>query len=155
MRPTSARVLVSAGVLGFVLGLLVARAAYASLPPLSAVTPFALLLLAVFEGVLAGVVRSRVRGVPGRRGPMHPLQVARAAALAKASSPTGALLLGGYVGLLTHVLPIGSPVAERDSLYAALSAVGAFGLLVCALLLERACRTPDDPADLPGLGSRS
>ena len=149
MRPTPVRALMSAGILGFALGLLVARVAYASLPPLSAVTPFALLLLAVFELSLAGVVRSRVRGVPGRSGPMHPLQVARAAALAKASSPTGALLLGGYLGLLAHVLPIGSQGARSDSLLAALSAAGALGLLVGALLLERACRTPDAEDDRP------
>ena len=44
---------------------------------------------------------------------MHPLQVARAVALAKASSAAGALLLGLYAGLFAWTFP------RRDELAAA------------------------------------
>ena len=56
------------------------------------------------------------------------------------------LLLGAYAGLLAWVLPRRDTlvVADRDALVAGLSAIAALGLVVAALLLERACRTPDE-----------
>ncbi len=74
------------------------------------------------------------------------MQVARAAVLAKASSTTGALLLGAYGGLFAWTLPRRGElaVAESDALVSGLTALAALALVVAALLLERACRTPDD-----------
>ncbi|MDP9436314.1 MAG: DUF3180 domain-containing protein, partial [Actinomycetota bacterium] len=70
-------------------------------------------------------------------------------ALAKASSPTGALLAGAYAGLLAHVLTLDAEQARADALVAGLSAAAALVLVGAALLLERACRTPDGPQPLP------
>ena len=130
--------------------------AYGALPSLPAYAPVTLVLLAVTEAGMSKVVRDRLthrRDARGRaRGrPLHPLQVARAAVLAKASSTAGAVLLGAYAGLFAWTLPRRAAlvVADRDSLVAGLSALSALGLVVAALLLERACRTPRDPDAAP------
>jgi hypothetical protein len=135
---------------------LLAALAYSSLPALPATAPVALGLLAAVELGMARVVRDRMAGRRAADGrplgrPLHPMQIARAAVLAKASSPTGAVLLGVYVGLLAHVLPRRDRFASwaNDALVAGASAAACLLLVVAALRLERACRTPDDE----GLGS--
>ena len=102
-------------------------------------------LIALFESGLAKVVADKVRG-HSRGSVMHPLQVARALVLAKASSAAGALLLGLYGGMFVWTFPRGDghPAVASDALVAALSAGAALLLVVGALLLERACRTPHD-----------
>lgn len=142
-------------VAGFaLLGYLLAAVAYSSLPELPPYAPVSLVLLTLAELGMAKVVRERLahRSRPGAR-PLHPLQVARAAALAKASSTAGAVLLGLYAGLLAWTLPRGSELlgAERDALVAGLSALSCLALVAAALVLERACRVPEDPQ----LGSRA
>ena len=156
MKETALRVLALCALVGGVAGYLLAEVVYSDLPPLPAYAPVTLVLLALVELGMARVVRDRVRGRarPGAR-PLHPLQVARAAALAKASSPAGSLLLGVYAGLLVWLLPREAEQARADALVCGIS-VGASLLLVAgALLLERACRTPRSPDDDRGLGSRA
>lgn len=155
MRPT--RLTTLAGlVLGFgVLAYVVAALAYGSLPVLPRYAPVSIALLAVVELAMAKVVRDRLqhrrddRGLPPAR-PLHPMQVARAAVLAKASSAGGAVALGVYAGLLGWTLPRRSTIAasEQDAAVAAVSVVACLVLVVAALVLERACRRPDaDPDD--------
>ena len=151
MRPTRVSTLALLA-LGFALvSYLVAELAYGSVPALPAFAPVSLVLLAVVEAGMARVVRDRLsgrRGPDGRpRGrPLHPMQVARAAVLAKASSPTGAVLLGAYAGLLAYVLPRRGELSSwgNDALVSGVSAAACLALVVAALLLERACRTPED-----------
>ena len=149
MRPTRISTLaVLAGVLAL-LAYLLAEVAYGELQVLPWFAPVSLVLLAIVEAGMAKVIRDRLvgrRGADGRpRGrPLHPMQVARAAVLAKASSPTGAVLLGAYVGLLAYVLPDHDRL-RNDVVVSALSALACLALVVAALLLERACRTPSDP----------
>ena len=139
-------------VVGFgVLAWVVAAVAYGSLPVLPRYAPVSVVLLTVVELGMAKVVRDRLhrrrddRGRPRGR-PLHPMQVARAAVLAKASSAGGAVLLGVYGGLLSWTLPRRDELvaSEQDALVAGLSAVACLGLVVAALLLERVCRLPDD-----------
>ena len=166
MTPTRPAVLLAL-VAGFaVLGYLLADLAYGSVPSLPVSAPVTLALLAVAEAGMAKVVRDRVRqrrdaaGRPPRR-PLHPVQVARAAALAKASSPAGAVALGVYSGLFAWTAQRRDVLAaaERDVAVSGLSALAALALVAAALLLERACRVPevsdDDPDDEPPLGSRT
>jgi hypothetical protein len=124
------------------------------LPPYAVVS---VVLLAVVEVGLAKVVRDRVthRARPGSR-PLHPVQVARAAVLAKASSAGGALLAGGCLGVLAWAVPRRDELSTaRDDVPVAAGATVASLLLVgAALLLERACRRPDRP-DEQDLGSAS
>lgn len=140
------------------LGYGVAETAYDVLSDLPLYAPVTLVLLAVTELAMAKVVRDRVAHRRDRWGrpparPLHPLQVARAAVLARASSTTGAVLLGAYTGLLAWTLPRRDELAlaERDALVSGLSALAALGLVAAALLLERACRAPGGPdADRTG-----
>lgn len=137
-------------VLGLV-GYVLAQVAYFDLPPLPSLAPVSLLLLTILEGSLAKVVRDRVRDKVRRKvgaaRPMHPIQVARAAVLAKASSLGGAVLLGLYGGIFgwTFLRRSTYATAGDDALVAGLSALTALTLVVAALLLERSCRTPDSP----------
>jgi hypothetical protein len=133
-----------AGVAGWVL----ASRFYGDLPRLPWLPALTVAVLAVVEAVTARVTRARIDRRPGTE-PVEPLVVARLAALAKASSLTGALLAGGYGGLLIWVF------RQRDRLAAAsgdvptaAACVLACGLLVAAALwLENACRVPDRPDD--------
>ena len=154
MRPTRPGPLVAL-VAGFaVLLYVLADTAYGSVPALPLYAPVTLVLLAVTELGMARVVSDRLahrrdpRGRPRGR-PLHPMQVARAAVLAKASSVTGAVLLGAYGGLFAWTLPRRAElaVAERDALVSGLTGLAALALVVAALVLERACRTPDEPDD--------
>lgn len=153
MTPTQPRTLLGLVAVFAALGYLLVDVAYGSLPALPLYAPVTLVLLAVVEAVMARVVRERLAGRPGpgsrsRLGsrPLHPLQVARAVVLAKASSVTGAVLLGGYGGLLAWTLPRRELLAPagRDATVAGLSVLACVGLVVAALLLERSCRTPED-----------
>lgn len=159
MTPTRLPVLLFCALVAAVGGYLLAEFAYGALPPLPVYAPVTLLLLALAELGMARVVRDRVRGAPrpapGGRPPraLHPLQVARAAALAKASSPAGALLVGAYAGLLAWTAPRDAQQATADARVAGLSALAALALVVAALVLERACRTPEAQDRLPGLRS--
>jgi hypothetical protein len=143
MTPTRIRaLLLTALVLGG-FGYLVAELAYFELPPLPSFAPVSLLLLTILELGMAKVVRDKVHGrARGRQ--LHPLQAARAVVLAKASSLGGALLLGFYGGVFawTFVRRDTFATAGADARVAGLSAVTALTLVVAALLLERACRTP-------------
>jgi len=154
MTPTRPRTLLALAAGFGLLTYLLAVAAYADLPQLPAYAPVTMVLLAVAELGMSRVIgdRLRARRRPGARV-LHPMQIARAAALAKASSTAGALLLGVYSALLAFTLPLRGElvVAERDCVVAGLSALSCLALVAAALVLERACRVPEEP----GLGSRT
>lgn len=146
MTPTRPGTLLAL-VLGFgTLAYLLAVVAYGDLPRLPRYAPVSVVVLALVEVGMAKVVRDRLlhRSRPGAR-PLHPMQVARAAVLAKASSAGGAVLLGVYSGLLAWTLPRRDELAasREDAVVAGFSALACLGLVVAALLLERACRRPD------------
>jgi len=146
VTPTRPATLLGVAAAFAVLGYLLVELAYGSLPALPLYAPVTIVLLAIVEAGMGRVVRDRLagRGRPRSR-PLHPLQVARAAVLAKASSVTGAVLLGGYGGLLAWTLPRRDELAlaGRDAAVAGVSVLACLGLVAAALLLERSCRTPD------------
>lgn len=157
MTPTRPGRLVALALVAALAAYAAARAAYGSLPQLPGSAPVTLAVVAAAELVLAKVVRDRVLRRPARPGaaprrPMHPVQVARAAALAKASSPAGALIAGVYVGLFAYTATHRRLAAAQDDVVVSgLSALAAAALVAGALLLERACRVPgpSDDADRP------
>lgn len=143
MTPTRLRSLLGTVLVLAIGGYLLTEVAYFDLPPLPSFAPVSLLLLTLLELGMAKVVRDKVKGRSGGR-PLHPLQVARAAVLAKASSLGGALLLGLYLGIFvwTFARKDTYATAGDDARVAGLSALTALALVVAALLLERSCRTP-------------
>ena len=125
---------------------LLARAFYGSVPPVSLLAGVSLLLLAGVEVGLAVVLRGRIERRPGA-GVLDPIMAARSVALAKASSLGGAVVVGVWTGALAYLLPRRSELAAaaQDVPGAVVGLVSAVLLVVAALVLERTCRTPEDP----------
>jgi hypothetical protein len=131
----------------------VSRAATLPRVPLASAALLALVAVAVLLAALS--LRGRLAHRPGRR-PVPPLGAARFAVLAKASSHAGALLCGGYLGLLVVVVPdLETAAARAQLLSVGLSALAAALLVGAGLLLEHVCRLPpgergaDDQDDGP------
>lgn len=145
VKPTRAWVLLVLAAIAGVVSYLFTSNFYAdvgSSPPRLA--PALILLIALAEAYTASMTRARLAGRPGTR-PINPLVVARLAALAKASSPVGALGFGAYSGFLGYVAQLVTPVAHADTRTAAFGTGCSLGLVAAALLLERACRAPRPP----------
>jgi hypothetical protein len=119
------------------------------LPTLPWSGPLGLAFLAVAVLLSALALRRRMQGTHGAKPP-HPLGVARMAVLGKASSHVGALLGGGYAGLVLLALPGLDVTARRDrALVAATAVVAALVLIGAGLLLERICRVRPPDGDDP------
>jgi hypothetical protein len=148
MKPTRFSVLLLALLVAAAVGYLLAETSYSDLPPLPPLAPVSLGLLALVEGGMAAVIRSKIRGKRPTGRPMHPLQIARAAVLAKASSLGGAVVGGVYGGIFVWTFARRGDVAtySDDARVSGLAALAAVVLIVMALLLERACRTPAPPS---------
>lgn len=105
--------------------------------------------IAAADLYIAQLVRSRLsRGQVGMgAGRIHPIAVARAVALAKASAYLGAVAFGFFGGVLAFLFTDGSRLdaTHADRPGAWIGIVGSITLLAAALWLERCCRTPDDP----------
>lgn len=150
MRPTRAWVLALVAIVAGVGVYVLTREAYDALPTPPVYAPLWLALLALAEGYTAYTTRARLAGRPRTR-PIHPITVARIAALAKASSLVGALVGGGYAGFLGYVAARSeAPRPAHDARTAAFAVAAALLLTVAALLLERVCRVPKPPEPPPG-----
>lgn len=110
--------------------------------------PVGLLLLAVGIAALAVSLRSRLRGDVGTK-PVPALAAARMVVLAKATSHTGAVLCGLYLGLAAFVLvDIGLSSTAARSLTALAGVIASVLLTTAGLALERVLRLPDDDVPL-------
>ncbi|HPE13444.1 MAG: DUF3180 domain-containing protein [Actinobacteria bacterium] len=146
MTPTSARLLITLGVVsavaGWVLADLVDDIAGRSVPVVwSAPATLAILALALFFWALG--IRKRIR-----EGPVDPFVAARTAALAMAASRTGAIATGVYTGFLVWFAGQWYILAARERGVASVAAIVAGLLMVAAALwLERICRIRGDGDD--------
>lgn len=150
MRPTRASVLIALALAVGLIAWAFTSRGYESLPTLAAYTPASVFVLALAEGYWARVIHARVHDRDPRRRPLHTITVARAAALAKASSLVGAVLFGVYAGFLGYVAGDTSVSARsHDTAVSAAGVACSFALALAALSLERACRVPprDDDND--------
>ncbi|GAB2690924.1 DUF3180 domain-containing protein [Thalassiella azotivora] len=154
MSPSRPRTLLLLALAGVVAGWLVVRALAsngASMPlPVTALAAMVVIAGAVL--VFGWPVRRWNRGDRTRR--LDPLRAARTAVLAKASSHSGALLVGWYLGQALDLVPDWAIEPLRERLLLAGVAVLCAGLMVAAgLVAERWCRLPDgddDPDGEPG-----
>ncbi|RZQ61644.1 DUF3180 domain-containing protein [Amycolatopsis suaedae] len=142
MHFTRPRDLLVAGLVALALVYLLFQFAYDSIPRLPTFAGVTLLVLAVVEAVLAYVLRSRIRS--GRV--IQPVAVARAVALAKASSILGALMVGAWLAAFAYVVPRGAELtaAAEDLPSSIVGVLCGAALIAAAMWLEYCCRTPSD-----------
>lgn len=142
VRPTRISSLVLIAVICAVGTWLVLHPVYVGLPPLPWTGIPALVLLAIAEAWSGRTLRARLRRGVGR--PVHPIAVARMAALAKASSLAGAVIAGLAGGFLVYVAGgLGKAAYRADSLASGGTFAAAVLLVLAALYLEYGCRVPD------------
>ncbi|MEI4273515.1 DUF3180 domain-containing protein [Klenkia sp. LSe6-5] len=164
MRPVPRRDLAVLALGLGVAGWLLVRTLYGSLPVFHWWQPLPLLLLAAAEALGARSLRARLGAdrerrraarsgeaavlVPGQRAdePVEPMLVARLAVLAQASAWAGAGFAGLWGGALVFTATqVGRlAAAPGDAVAAALGVACSLALVAAALLLESACRTPED-----------
>ena len=155
MSPTRVRFLLAVALVAGLLTWAVLRALdtwRGGFPAIGWPTPTLVALLAGAMFVTVLTVRPRLRRKPGAK-PLPPLVAARFAALALASSRVGAALAGGYLGFVLALSPeLDTDYGRERAILAALTALASVALVVAALLLERACRIPEDgePVGAPG-----
>jgi hypothetical protein len=143
VRFTKARDLLAAGLIAGLLAHLLLRLAYDSLGALPKLAGLTLLVIAIIDALLGFSLRARIYRKPGAK-PVEPLTAARAVALAKASSLLGAIMLGGWAGVLIYVLPVRGEfeVAENDMVSAIVGIICSAALVAAAVWLEYCCKTP-------------
>jgi Protein of unknown function (DUF3180) len=148
MRPTSLASLCVAALATAAVAWLVISHFYGDMPTLPWLPPLTMLGLAAVEGVLAPSTKARIDRRDGME-PVNPLTVAWYVVLAKASALGGALFTGLYAGLLVWLVPQsgGNAHANHDLPQAVVGLVGAFGLTIAGLWLERSCRVPPTPGE--------
>lgn len=153
LKPTRIRELLANVAIAAVIAWVATRLAYGSFPPISTLAGASLYPVALLEAALGVYIRIRVSnseiGADGRR--LHPITVARALALAKASAQVGSLVAGVWLGFLLWIFPQRGDLRAADADYpGALIGCGAgIALVLAALWLEYCCRAPDDPTDDP------
>jgi hypothetical protein len=154
MQPTKPWSLLAIAAISGAVAWIVVKFTFSSLAPLPWTAVPALILLAIGEFGFARNIGPRLHGQPGAK-PIQPMAVPRVVALAKASSAAGAAIGGLALGFLIYTIPLlDKPVPGHDALASAVTMLAAIALVLAALYLERACRTPeppedDDDADLP------
>jgi hypothetical protein len=144
---TRARDLASVGLVALVLANLGLRFGYSAIPELPILGGITLAVLGVAELILALSLRPRVRRRDTEDLPAR--TAVRVVVLAKASSLFGAIMLGGWLGLLTYVLPRSGafPAAGHDAVAGVVGALSAAALVAAALWLEYVCRSPWQDAE--------
>jgi uncharacterized protein DUF3180 len=149
LHPTNPATLVVLGLGSAAVAWILVANTYGDLPPIPWLPAFTLFALAAFEALLARNTKSRLDRKPNTE-PVNVLVVPRYVALAKASSPAGAIFSGLYAGILVWLLVVkgpGNPAAANDLPPTATGLVGALALVGAALWLERSCRVPKPPED--------
>jgi hypothetical protein len=151
MGPTRKRDLTAATVLAAVVGYVLVVLTYRWFPPITLLTGVSLLAVAIAEAGWAFYVRSKINDgeIGDAPGWLHPIAVARAVVIAKASAWVGAVVLGWWAGVLVYLLPRRGTVrvAGEDTAGAVVAAVCALALVVAALWLQHCCKSPNDPSD--------
>jgi Protein of unknown function (DUF3180) len=146
VRPTRPSLLLALAALAGVALYALTSNFYGDLPALPLYGPVFLVLLAAAEGYTASTTAARLAGRP-RTEPIHPITVARIAALAKATSPVAAVFAGAYAGFLAYVVQVDGPHAAADVRACIVGLVASLALVGAALAMERVCRVKRPPGD--------
>lgn len=151
MGPTRRRDLSATTVGVAIVAYVLVSLTYRWFPPITVWTGLSLLAVAAVEAGWAFYVRSKIGDGKIGDGPgwLHPLAVARAVMISKASAWVGAIAVGWWIGVVVFLLPKRGVlrVAGEDSAGAVVAAVSALALVVAALWLQHCCKSPDDPPE--------
>ncbi|WP_350280622.1 DUF3180 domain-containing protein [Kribbella sp. HUAS MG21] len=150
MRPTSRGLLVAIAVLGVAVGVTLVQAIEAGggvAPTVSWLTLVAWLFLATLLFVAARNTHQRIQV---RRERVEPTRAVFLLMIGKASAFVGALCTGVYAGFaLSFLQAMGSSGPRNRVIMAGAAAVISVLVVTAGLLLERACRVPEDPDETP------
>jgi Protein of unknown function (DUF3180) len=148
VTPTRPRTLIAVAVACGLVAWLAIRGSFPNLPQLPWTAAPAMLLLAVAEAMTGRNLKARIQGRADDGKPLAPIGVARAAALAKASSLGGAVFAGLSGGGLVYALSYSNlPVARHDAVATGITLAAGIILVAAALYLEHCCRAPSGNGD--------
>jgi Protein of unknown function (DUF3180) len=144
LQPTSAGLVTAWAVAGLVGGWLlhpVAERISGTAPVVTWLQPIALFLVAAIVG---GAAWATWRAVQVRREWLEPQKAVNRLLLARSCALVGALMAGGYLGYAVSWLGSDSALADERGWRSVAGGVAGALIVVAALLLERACRTPSE-----------
>jgi hypothetical protein len=110
-------------------------------PVLTWAQPLALALVAAILGATAWLTW---RTVHVHRQRLEPHRAVNRLVLARACALVGALVAGGYLGYAVSWLGDDAELASERAWRSAASALAGVGIVITAVLLERACRVRSD-----------
>ena len=150
VRPTSRRLLIAIAVLGLAIGVTVVQAIESGGGVAPAVSWLTLIAWTFLAALLFMAARNTHQRIQVRRERMEPSRAVFLLMIGKASAFVGALCTGVYAGFALRFLQaMGSSGPRNRVIMAAAAAVISVLVVTAGLLLERACRIPEDPDETP------
>ncbi|WP_238174335.1 DUF3180 domain-containing protein [Kribbella kalugense] len=150
VRPTSRRLLVAIAVLGIAIGVTIVKAIESGGGVAPTVSWLTLIAWAFLAALLFAAARNTNQRIQVRRERIESSRAVFLLMIGKASAYVGALCAGVYAGFaLSFLRAMGSSGPRNRVIMAALAAVISVLVVTAGLLLERACRIPEDPDETP------
>jgi 4-hydroxybenzoate polyprenyltransferase len=150
VRPTSRRLLIAIAVLGIAIGATIVKAIESGGGVAPTVSWLTLIAWAFLAALLFAAARNTNQRVQVRRERIESSRAVFLLMIGKASAYVGALCTGVYAGFaLSFLRAMGSSGPRNRVITAAAAAVISVLVVTAGLLLERACRIPEDPDETP------
>lgn len=150
VRPTSRRLLVAIAVLGVAIGVTIVKAIESGGGVAPTVSWLTLIAWAFLAALLFAAARNTHQRIQVRRERIESSRAVFLLMIGKASAYVGALCTGVYGGFaLSFLRAVGSSGPRNRLILAAAAAVISVLVVTAGLLLERACRIPEDPDETP------
>ncbi|MEU4190625.1 DUF3180 domain-containing protein [Kribbella sp. NPDC026611] len=150
VRPTSRWLLVAIAVLGVAVGLTTVKAIESGGGVAPAVSWLTLVAWAFLAALLFAAARNTHQRIQVRRERIEASRAVFLLMIGKASAFVGALCAGVYAGFaLSFLEAMGSSGPRNRVIMAGAAAVVSVLVVTAGLLLERACRIPEDPDETP------
>ncbi|MFG1909257.1 DUF3180 domain-containing protein [Kribbella sp. NPDC048928] len=150
MRPTSRRLLVAIAVLGVAIGVTLVKAIEAGDGVAPTVSWLTLVAWAFLAALLFVAARNTHQRIQVRRERVEASRAVFLLMIGKASAFVGALCTGVYAGFaLSFLQAMGASGPRQRVVMAGIAAVISVLVVTAGLLLERACRIPEDPDETP------
>ncbi|WP_238334647.1 DUF3180 domain-containing protein [Kribbella amoyensis] len=150
VRPTSKRLLVAIAVLGAAIGVTIVQVVESGGGVAPTVSWLSLVAWAFLAALLFAAARNTHQRIQVKRERIEPARAVFLLLIGKASAFVGALCTGVYAGFALSFVDAVSSSGPRNRVIAAgVAAVISVLVVTAGLLLERACRIPEDPDENP------